>query len=206
MKFNKWQVFASLLILLAVILAAIFLQSDWPTNFLTDQFLKKSTAQVFIDQGKLYLQFTITPSDQAAVAQFTNNVGWSDHWLQGISLTVDQATLDRLATSLPAELRLQFTDRSLSFRSSNLSLVRPLIGQQSLRIASGSSELEFTARSDSDYYLRVVDPQPLLAQATSSGVVSLSQKVEPLFLSLKKIAEVIVRVDGKYIEGEVILK
>lgn len=205
MKFKKWPVAAALLILLAVTLG-ILLEINWPASFFQEKILKKSTAQVFIDQDKLYLQFAITPPDQAVVERFTNDLGWSDQWLKGISLSLDQVSQDRLAVSLPAQLILHFTDRSLSFKSHNLSLARPVISQREVRLATGSSKLEFKAGSVDDYYLEVIDPVPLLSQATISGVVSLSQKAEPLFLSLAKIAKITVRVDGKYIEGEVILK
>ncbi|MBI3485873.1 hypothetical protein HY025_02905 [Candidatus Daviesbacteria bacterium] len=191
-----------IILILAIAFLLIFQNQSW----VKEKLVQKSTADIFIQGNHLKINFKVKDSGQAKLNSLINNLGVSNDFLNGISLELDSASLAKLSKSLPTQVKLQINDKQISFQGSNTSLLSTGLPNQSFHFASASSSINLKFVSDENYDLEIIDPEPLAVFATSSGTLHLSNKLQGLFPILSKIAKINLVVNGKSLNGELLLK
>lgn len=165
----------------------------------------KSLAEVFIENDKLNIKFNLESSEKADAQKFADNLGTQAHWLGGISLDLDQNSLNKLAKNLPSTVKIDFEGKKVSFESSSLPNLANPLSVSSYTFSTGSGQLIFNGIDESNFYFSIYNPKPLLVEATSSSKITLSTKLNGLFPILPKISKIEMRVFGKNISGEITL-
>lgn len=165
----------------------------------------KSLAEIFIENDKLNIKFSLESSEKADAQKFADNLGTKAHWLGGISLDLDQNSLNKIAKNLPSKVKIDFEGKKVSFRSSSLPNLANPLSVSSYTFSTGSGQLIFNGIDENNYYFSIYNPKPLLVEATSSSKITLSTKLNDLFPILSKISKIEMRVFGKNISGEITL-
>lgn len=187
-------------------LISIYITSVNPQFLDTKIFRKESTANIYIQNDQLKIDFQIIDEDFQKAANFSNNLGISSDWLLGVSLTLDQRSLFALKQVLPLNPNLNFSDNSLNFSSTKNSDLNSSLPVQNYEISTGSAKLTLSVRGSNDYNLEVIQPDLIVKFATISGQVYLSSQVEQLFPIMSKIAKIVLVVKGKNVSGNILLK
>lgn len=166
----------------------------------------KSQAEIFIDSGKLNIKFNLEPSEVTDAQKFSNNLGIDSIWLEGMSLELDERSLDKLSRNLPSKVRVDFLSDKVSFSSPSLPNLKNPKPLSLYTFATSSGQLIFNGIDERNFYFTIYNPRPLLEYATSSSKITLSPKINDLFPILSKISKIEMRVFGKNISGEIELK
>lgn len=196
----------SIVLLIILIILIIFLFVFQNQSWVKEKLTKQSTADIFVEGNFLKINFKIKDSDQAKLNSLIANLGVSNDFLNGISLELDQSSLAKLSKNLPTQVKLQITEKSLSFQGSNSSLLNTSLPSKSIHYATGASDINLNFRNDENYNLEITDPAVLAYNATSSGTLHLSSKLQGLFPILSKIAKINLAVNNKSWNGEILLK
>ncbi len=216
-KSKRWLIPG--LIVLILLAVGVFAKVAFDTNlfgsefrsivlgyFQKNPFKESSTLKVFLSDSKLNLDFSIIEQDKSSFALFTKNWFETGEEIKNLSFGIDSNLKAFLSPNLPVDLKLDINEKSLSFSSSKFSgLQNPLI-KEDFEFATGSSKLDLEYSDSSKYHLSIENPLDLANYATSSGILTTSQKIESLFKSLPKVATIDLNVNGKNISGQIILK
>lgn len=165
----------------------------------------KSLAEIFIENDKLNIKFNLESSEVEDAQKFADNLGTQAHWLGGISLDLDQNSLNKLAKNLPSTVKIDFEGKKVSFESASLPNLANPLSFSSYTFSTGSGQLIFNGIDENNYYFSIYNPKPLLVEATSSSKITLSTKLNGLFPILSEISKIEMRVFGKNISGEITL-
>lgn len=202
---RTYLIFLLFFILILALISIYILQFN--SKFLDTKILqKKSIASIYTQNNNLKIDFNLTNSDKDKAIAFSNNLGVSSDFLEGLTLTLDPNSLDQIKSNLPLEVNLEFNDKSLNLTNfSNVNL-NSSIPTQNYEIATGSGRLTFKTRGSKDYDLTILDPDEVVNYATSSGKLYLSKQIEQLFPMLSKIAKITLVVKDKNVSGVILLK
>lgn len=195
-----------LFFILVIALVSVYLIQINPRFLNTKVLQKVSTADIYTQGDQLKIDFAITKSDNEKMSNFSDNLGVSKAWLEGISLKMDLWSIDKLKQFLPVGVNLSISDKQLSFNSFFLPGLNSSMPIQNYQISSGSSKLMLNARNSSDFDLVVTDPNSIAQYATSSGKLYISSQLQELFPLLEKIAKITLVVRGKNASGNILLK
>lgn len=190
------------LLLVIIFCLGIFVLSN---DLLKKQTLFKSKANIFIKDKNLSITFQINDKDQANLNKFINNLGVDNKFTEGVSLELDQDSLNLISQSLPAEVNLAFEDKQLEFSSKNLPSLNSSLPIKSYQFATEDAKLELKYTTANDYSLEISEPQKLIQSATYSGKMHLSKQLEGLFPIMSKIARIKIRASGKSLQGNIFL-
>lgn len=207
------------LIILILLAAGIFVKIAFDTNlfgsefrtlvlgyFQKNPFKESSAVKISSSDSSLNLDFNILEKDNANFVLFVKNWFGVEEAINNLKFGIDNNIKVFLSQSLPADLKLNVTEKSLTFNSNTFSgLQNPLI-KNDLDFATGSSKLDVEYSDASKYHLKIENPVDLANYATSSGILTTSQKLEGLFKSLPKVATIELSVNGKNISGQIVLK
>lgn len=216
-KSKKWTV--PLLLLLIFISVAIFIQFSmglgifrddakglFLNSFSKNPFSKQSEVSVSLLDSKLKLDFDLTKEDKPKFNTFVRNWFGESKDIKKISLSIDKSLSEFLQSGLPTKLILDIDERSLNFKSySAASLQNPLV-KSDFEFATASGKLSVKYTDPSKYQLSIQNPGDLVYFATSSGALTISEKIEGLFQTLPKLATIELTVNGKNIAGKIVLK
>ena len=165
-----------------------------------------STALVTISGDQLKLTFKLNPTDQLMADELSQQLGVSSVWEQGITLTLNQATLNYLKSFTPQILEINFSPEGVDFRSQGIASLPPIISTSHYQLATNSGKLNLDQANKSRYQLTIQDPKVVLNYATSSGQLYLAPQLDPLFPILSKIATIEISTNGSLINGQIKLK
>lgn len=174
--------------------------------YLQEKISEKSTASIYIKSDRIYFDFKIAKKDQISAQDFLDNLGAEKSLLQGISLELDQNSINELSKILPANLIINFSRSKIVFKERQRIHLKSFISHQRYEFATDSAKSVFILGNDRDFSLDIENPKPLFDYATSSGKLHLSKKSEQLFPILSKIAKIELQVNGENVEGSIILK
>ncbi len=176
-------------------------------NFNLSQLFPQSSADTYISGNNLNIKFNLVTTDLPKARAFATELGVSSDFFNGISLGLDEQTINKLSTSLPAHVSLKIEPKKLIFNSPGSLALSSTLVKNKYQFATGSGKLNLVADGDGrDYNLDILDPEPLVRFATNSGQLSLSTKFNPLLQLAPKIAKIEVRVSNKSISGKIELK
>lgn len=214
---KKWTV--PLLLLLIFISVAIFIQFSmglgifrddakglFLNSFLKNPLSKQSRLGVSISGNKLTLNFNLTPEDKSVFNAFVKKWFGIDEEIKTLDLEVDKNTLNLFNPILPADLGLTITDKSLEFKSRSSLVLKDALIKNNFEFASGAGKINVGYSDNSKYQLQIQNPSDLTDYATSSGILTISNKLEGLFKSLPQVATIELTVNGKNIAGKIVLK
>lgn len=207
-KSKKWTIV--LLVLLIVLSIGIFIKFAIGTEifntFDQNPFKKQSRVKVSLVDSKLNLDFDLNEEEGLRFTSFINN--WFDipDQIKSLSFGMDPNINALVSQSLPVELNLNVTDKSLQFNSNRVAGLQNPVIKSDIDFATGSSTLNVEYYDSSKYQIRVEDPAGLIDYATASGILIASTKIEGLFKSLPKVATIEMNVNGKNVYGSIKLK
>lgn len=216
-KSKRWQIL--LLLSLIILSIGIFIKfaigtdafsSDVRSMFLgtfsQNPFKKQSEVKVSIIDSKVHLNFEITEEDKAKFASFIKNWFNTDEEIKSLSFGIDEQMTSALKSNLPVELNLTISDKSLNFNSQLIPGLQNALIKKDIEFASGSGKLNAQFTDSSKYQINLENPADLVDYATSSGVLTASSKLEPLFKTLPKVATIELNVNGRNISGKIVLR
>lgn len=180
----------------------LILNSLW----ILKSYSNKSSASVSVFDNKLKIKFDLDTKEKRDAEDFASNLAIPTDWLEEIILDLDQDSLNKISSNLPAKVRIDFEKSMVSFSSPNLPRLANPLSVSSYTFATSSGKLAFDAIDENNYYFTIYNPKPLLEYATSSSKITLSPKLNDLFPILSKISKIEMRVFGKNISGEIELK
>lgn len=198
-------VFIILLIFILFQLFSLDLSGVFKKGFLQD----KSIAQISLNDQGLYFKFDLTSKEREEAESFIQNLGGDESLLDGFSIKLDQATLEKLAPNLPIEVNVDFSPKQVKFSNnvtSSLTNALPISPEKSFTLATGSGSLLFNEFDKNSFNLKVYDPKPILEYATASSKLTLSKKLDYLFPILQKIGRIEIRASERRLSGEIELK
>ncbi len=169
-------------------------------------FAEKSTAKIWTEGNNLKIEFILTEDDKQKMQSFNNNLGVKEDYLEGISLELDPESIKKINEFLPVNLGLTIEPKKVSFGSSILPTFVSSLVKDSKEFATEGGKLSFTKSSESEFQLKLDNPQPLLQYATESGQIMMSDKLQLLFPIMDRVGTIEMLVNGKSISGEVRLK
>jgi len=182
-------------------LAGIFLNS-----FSKNPFAGQSRLNISLTDSKVNLNFNLTEEDKPKFLAFIRNWFGITEEVKNISLGLDKNLKTFLAPNLPADLNLKISEKSLEFTGQNTPGLQNALIKTDLEFSTGSARLSLKYLDASRFQLAIENPEDLVYYATSSGVVTASDKLEGLFKSLPRVATIDMNVNGKNISGRIILK
>lgn len=216
-KSKRWQIF--LLVSLIVLSLGIFvkfaigtdefsknIRSMFLGTFSQNPFKKQSEVEVSLVDSKINLNFEIIGEDKPQFAQFIKNWFNTDEEIKSLSFGIDEKLSAALKSNLPVELNMTITDKSLNFNSQLIQGLQNALIKKDIEFASGSGKLNAQFTDSSKYQINLENPADLVDYATSSGVLTASSKLAPLFKTLPKVATIELNVNGKNISGQIKLK
>lgn len=222
-KSAKWLIPG--LLILIILAVGIFVKVAFDTNvfgsdfrrmvlgtFQKNPFRKQSEVKVSLIDSRLNMNFDLLEEDKPKFAKFINNwFGATEERslpseVKNLNFGIDENTKHMISQSLPVTLKLAVSEKSLAFGNNSLSgLQNPLI-KNSIDFATGSGKLNAQFSDTAKYSIKLENPEDLANYATSSGMLTASDKLAPLFKSLPKVATIELNVNGKSISGEIVLR
>ncbi len=206
----------SIVILIVGLLVGLFVL--YPENFirpLVQSFQSKLGMQKLTDsgssvdisstKGQVRFQFAVLEKDKEAAARFSRNLGVSEDWEKGIEIGIDDETAKDLEPLLPLKANLKFEDKKILISNKSFSFLKSALPRSGTEFATGSGKLSFVGEG-SKYQLKVTAPEDLMIYATSSGTLSFSKKMSSLFSIGDKIATIELNLNGKSLDGAIVLK
>jgi hypothetical protein len=190
--------------LLIVLIGTLFVQN---TVVLNSLFHKSSPATISIQNNQIVIQTEIASSQKGVADQFLGQVGLTEDSVGNMSFGFDQNTINSLNVLMPIKLELNFVNaKELHFIGTidgNLTSASSLPAAN-YQLATGSAKLDY--QGGSTMHINVIDPQPLIEYATSSGQLNLSSKLDPAVTNLGKVSTIEIRIENNKISGEILLK
>lgn len=175
-------------------------------SFSQNPFTKQSELNVSIVNSKLNLNFQLLEEDKPKFAIFVKNWFGDAEDIKTVSLGIDESLAALLAPNLPLDLQLKIFDKSLEFKNQGLPGLQNALVKTDFELATGSGKLSVKYTDPSRYKLEINNPEDLAFYATSSGILTASDKIEGLFKSLPQVATIELNVNGKNISGSIKLK
>lgn len=211
---KTFLLFLVLIVLTCILAATTFFRPDlfdklriYATNIYSGNLWKeKSTARVFSESGDLKIQFKIVSADEKNLQIFNQKLGVSRDYIDGISLDLDAASMKKIEQFLPIDLNLVITPESISYKSGIVPGFASSLVTETKEFATDSAKLKLSQYSAAEFKLEIVDPEPLIKYATTSGQFVLSDKLLPLYPILARVGTIEMSVNGKSLSGEVKLK
>lgn len=199
-----WILFFLILLLsFTFILSSSFSQV---LNFLQLQVLERSQAKVYLEGNSLKFDFDISKKDQEDFEAFSKNLGVDSAWSKGITLELNQESIDLIDQNLPALVYLTFSPNQVTFSSGDISFLNSSLPTKNYEIATSSGRASLKVNSEQDYSLEVKDPSPLLKMATSSSRLYISSEIEDLLELSSKIDTINLQVKNQSLSGFIRLK
>lgn len=215
-KSRKWTVL--LLLLLIFLSIVVFIKfslgfnslEDFKVRFLNsftqNPFRKQSQVNVSLADSKLNLNFDLIEEDKPKFGIFINKWFGTNEEIHSISIGIDENTAAFLAGSLPIQLNISVNENQLEFKNQSIPTLQNALIKNDFDFATGSGKLSIKFTDPSKYQINIENPAELAFYATSSGILTVSTKIEGLFKSLPKIATIEMNVNGKNISGSIRLK
>lgn len=176
-------------------------------QILEDTFkVERSSVDVFIEGNHLNFKFKIVKKETPNFSKFAQNLGVNLSVFDNLSLELDKDSLEKISSILPVTLFLEIDPKSIKFSDKSLNPLKSAISKSTFNFATGSGKLELNSESAQDFYINITDPKPLLEYATASGQINLSKKTYDMFPILSKIARMELRVNGRSMSGEFVLR
>ncbi len=200
-KIRKLFALGIALILTTIILAGYLLG--------VQNIFDNSKAQVYIEGGKLAATFNIAPKDRESLEKFSRNLGLEEDFTKGVVVGLDEQSLNFLKNFLPREVNLKVRPKSIEFQSqAPLSLLSQTSEEKFLQSASGDGNIKVKDLGGGSFEVEIDNPEQVLASATASGKLKLSQEAADrnLWQILAKLAKIKVSVDGRALWGDVVLR
>lgn len=174
--------------------------------FLRSNFFEKSTATASLDGHFLNLKFNVLPKDQEIALRFLSTANLSPELLKGFSVELDDSSIDKISTILPAESSVIVSPKVITVLGKVKKDLKSAESAKVQNFATNSGKLKYTKISDSTFTLHLENPAALLVEATTSGKITLSKKIDSLMISLQKVSTIELEVNGKSVSGEIVLK
>lgn len=217
-NFKKTIIFLTLGTLVLLIALIIGLLAFYPSknsiNFetLINLFLERvslrdrSYVKLTYEGNTINLSFDIAPEDVEEAAKFSKRLGIKDDWMEGISLTLDQKTVNLLRDNLPEKVALDFEDQGAGFSSQSSPKLKSSLLGKNYQLATATGSLTLNASSERDYDLKIVEPLAVLEYADAQGKIYLSTRAEGLLPLVEKIARIEIYSKNGEIKGKIQLK
>jgi hypothetical protein len=215
-KSKKWTIL--LLILLIVFSVMVFLKfslnptytKDFESKFLNlfsqNPFKKQSQTRVTLSDHKLNFKFDIAEQDSRKFSAFLSNLNSGKNKVQSVSISLDENAVDVLVPVLPADLNLQIGEKSIEFSNKSLGGLQNALVKNDINFSTMGGTLKAKFSDTTKYQIQIENPDRLVNHATSSGILTLSSKLEGLFKTLPEIATIELNVSGKALSGKIVLK
>lgn len=203
---KKWTIV--LLVFLTIFSIGVFIQFSLGLKIFGPQnlFAPQSSVNISLVDSKLKLDFDITQEEKPQFNAFIRNWSGVTEDINNLTLAIDENLAEFLRPILPIKLILDTDGKKLNFKSQVVaSLQNPLV-KNNFEFATGAGKLSVKYTDSSKYQLLAENPGDLVFYATSSGTLTISQKIEGLFQTLPKLATIELTVNGKNIAGKIVLK
>lgn len=214
---KRWQIF--LLVSLIILSLSVFVKFAIGTDafsanvrsmflgtFSQNPFKKQSEVKVSLIDSKITLNFEIIGEDKPQFTQFIKNWFGTDEEIKSVSFGIDEKLSGALKSNLPVDLNMTINDKSINFNSQLIPGLQNALIKKDIEFASGSGKFNAQFTDSSKYQINLENPADLVDYATSSGILTASSKLDPLFKTLPKVATIELNVNGKNISGQIVLK
>lgn len=166
----------------------------------------KSYASLAYEGNTIKLNFDIAPEDVEKATKFSKKLDIRDDWMEGMSLTLDQKTVNLLRDSLPEKVALEFEDQGVSFSSQSSPKLKSSLSEKNYQLATTSGSLTLNASSQRDYDLKIVEPLAVLEYADAQGKIYLSTRAEGLLPLIEKVARIEIQSRNGEVKGSIRIK
>ncbi|MBI4039844.1 hypothetical protein HY389_00630 [Candidatus Daviesbacteria bacterium] len=199
---KSWKIYLPIILATIVVVVAVVFFA-----FLKNRLFPSSTARIYLEGQILKVNFKIVSQDLPKIEQFSQNLGISSSWTQGITVTLDEASIAKLQPYLPQEVNLSVGERKLLLQNTNppTTLVSSL-PKQNQEIATGGGRLKLNAFASQGYEIEISSPSGLLNEATRTGSLKLSKKLDDWLGLVDKIANIKVRMSQNFLSVDLNLR
>lgn len=164
----------------------------------------KSSVLLKIEGNFLKVKFNILEKDKVQAESFLNSLEIDKRVFdEELSLELDEGSIEKIYSSLPNNLSLNFSGKRLEFSNVLLKKLDNGLSEKSFEFATGSGKIVLNTDGAQNLSLEILEPNALVKYATSSGDLLISKKMSELFPMLSKIATMKLNVSGKTISGEI---
>lgn len=180
-------------------------------GFLAYQF-HHSFARVYLDQQNLRVDFYVLPWERAYIDQSLVKNNLNSGFLNGLSFSVDDRLALALKPYLPKLVRFSYHEEALSLNEIHINpldylVAKPTLGLEKYQFGSGSAVLKVNRLSDSGWSLLADNPERILSEATSSGILHLAPKLQAdSWQLLAKLSKIGLWIGPRQLKGEVVFK
>lgn len=211
MKHRKLILGLLVLVLISIASGVIFQTRilSWQSLLGAENLAGKSTAKVSLSGQRVVVNFKISSFDRGNLAQFVQNLGVSDDFTKGLSVTVDEQTAKSLEGFLPQEVTLRVLPKEIRFESAGWGgFSRSTLDYKTLESAYREGKIEVIDLGGGKFEIKIENPGKVLSEATTSGKLRLSEQLtkEGLWQILSKFARIDLEVSKKVLEGSAVLR
>lgn len=188
----------------SIILGLIFFK--YPHLTIDNLGLEKSTAEISVEGDDLKIKFNVIPSDQVKIKKFSENLGISEEWINGLQISLNDDIIEEAKKITPSRVTLDIEEKQIKVKSSLLSGLQSGLPDKSVNYSTGSARLVLEGNNSQDFSIEATNPHGLLVDATSSGKLMASPKLNKLFELSTRIDKIELKVHNKNINGQINLK
>lgn len=208
-NFKKTVIFSvlSTFIILVALIVGFLNFGTLINSFLeTVNLREKSYVNFTYEEDTINLRFDIAPMDLEQASNLSKKLDIKDDWMSGISLTLDQRSVNLLKDTFPERVALNFEDDGIRFSSPSSPKLKSSFSGSDYQIATVSGSLTLNVQSSRDYNLKIVEPWAVLKYADAQGKIYLSTRAEGLLPSLQKIARIEIESRNGEVKGKISLR
>lgn len=176
------------------------------SSFTNNPFRKQSAVNLSLSDLKLKMDFDLLEEDKSNFQTFTNNWFGVSGKISNLQIGIDENLKTYLTSSLPLKLNLVISDKNLEFKSQIIPGLKTTLVKNDFEFATRSGKIQIKYSDQSKYQVLIENPTDLANYATSSGILSGSDKISRLFQTLPKVATIELTVSGKNVSGNIKLK
>lgn len=186
-------IFPLIVLVLVISLSAFYLVKS-------DKLFKASTVEATLNGNKLQVNFDLTEKDLKEAENLSRDLGVTSDWTKGISIDLENADISAF---FPIKAKIAFEGDRVMLRSKD-TLIKPVL-REGYSLSTGSAKFDFKT-DGKGFNLEAQEIATQVRQATISGQLKISKRLEALFPLLERVGRIELRVNSNTAKGEIRFK
>lgn len=167
---------------------------------------EQSTADLYISDSQLKINFNVAEDEKEKVNLALNKLEIDPKVLEGVGFKLNEESIKKIEEVLPAKLYVNFLADGISFNTLNKPLLSSSITKDHIEYATEGGKLDLKVKGENSFELMIEEPEVLVVEASKSGKLNLSERLDRVVPTLAKIGTIELKVNGKNISGEIKFK